>query len=362
MPDVDTGTFMNQSSPKIATATPSEDQQAIAKYFASETYARTKSRPFRASSRPGRSRWPDRSLAPTTSFVMGLAGLSAMLFVLGTLAPMLTGELNWAMETSDNYVIFTMLDQTMIYPAIIVFAFVAVTPMFWYGSVLLRFVLAAILIVPACFGFLSQSDRLDPPGGFPLMFTTVGFATFLTIGAVAVLVQMWSHWTLSHSRQIDAPLAPTGTRSIMELTVVTAVGCFAFLSVDASDFVEMLLLFMALGLCTAVAVLGMLIAFLRPGRRNFFAASISALFAFGGSFIYSGMHAFNAFGWGKLPSMLLPMVGASIYGAAVFGVVMCICVWWLRACGWVCLSRDDERQVRETASQDLWYEPFFSKE
>jgi hypothetical protein len=353
---------MNQSSPEIATATLSEDQQAIAEYFASETYARSKSRPIGASSRPGRSKWPDRSLAPTTSFVMGLAGLSAMLFILGTLAPMLTGELNWAMKTSDNYVVFTMLDQTMIYPAIMVFTFVAVTPMFWYGSVLLRFVLAAILIVPACFGFLSQSDRFDPPSGFPLIFTAVACATFLTIGAIAVLVQMWSHWTLSHSRQIDSPLAPTGTRSIMELTVVTAVGCFAFLSVDTSDsdVVETLLLFMALGFCTAVAVIGMLIAFLRPGRRNFFAASISALFAFGGSFIYSGMHAFKAFGWGELPNMLLPMVVASVYGTAVFGGVMCICIWWLRVCGWVCLSREEERQVRETASQDLWCEPYVS--
>jgi hypothetical protein len=350
------GTFMNESTNSIEIASLSEDQRAIVDYFASDAYLRASSHPRRPARRRRR-KWPDRQLSPTTSFVMGLAGLSGMLLFFGSAAPLLAGALYEGMDASNYYIAFTMFELTIILPAIIVFAFVAVTPMFWYGSVLLRFTLAAILMLPGCFvfldGFRSQTSRLNP---------IVALATFLIIAAVAVLIQMWSRWTLSHSRQIDARLAPTGTRSIMELTVVTAIGCFSLLGGDTSDYLDEMLVSMGIGFCTAVAVIAVLVAFLRPGRRNLFAASIAALFAFAGSFILSGTRAFAAFGWGQLPSMLPSLIALSFYGLILFFTIMWLCIGWLRVCGWICLNREEEKQVLANESREDWPQRLFSEQ
>jgi hypothetical protein len=226
--------------------------------------------------------------------------------------------------------------------------------MFWYGSVLVRFGLALILIVPGCLGFLISSVWFYSGDDFLSIFTTVALAMFVVIGVVAVLVQMWSHWTLSHSRPIDSRIAPARTRFIMELTGVAAIGCAVLVSIDTTELAETLLFFTTLSLCSSVAVLGMLIGFLRPQGRNFFAAAVSALFAFGGSFIYSGMHAFREFGWDQLPGMLPEIVLASSYGTVVLVAAMWLCIAWLRGSGWACLHRREEKRLREADRKDLW--------
>lgn len=340
---------MNESSKSIEASSTSEDRRVVAEYLASDAYRRAKRRPKRTPLPNQTSKWPVRELSPTTSFVLGLVGLSGLLVLFGLAAPVLSEGLEEVLDASNHYLVFTVLEQAMVLPAVFVFAFATVTPMFWYGSVLLRFTLAAILTLPGCYLYIAES-RLHP---------TAALATFLVIAAVAVLIQMWSRWKLSHSRQIDSPLSPTGTRSIMELTVVTALGCFALLSVDTGDEVESVLFSMAVGFCSAVAVLAVMIALLRPIGRNPFAACMATLFAFAASFGLAGMRAFSEFGWQQLPSMLPSLFAASLTGLVVFALVAWLCIGWLRVCGWICLSRQEERQVR--AANEDWPQHWYSE-
>jgi hypothetical protein len=346
---------LNPTSASIDDSPLSEDQRAIAEYFASETYAKAKSR--RKPIRPARNRlpkWPDRVLSPAVSFFMALTGLAILLVVAGMVAPVLIGSLRSVLDAGSAYVAFSIVDQTLVYPVIVVFTFAVMTPMFWYGSVLARFGLATILVVPGQITLLSCFHWLQPHDGFAKAFTIAVYTMFLIIAAVAVLAQLWSRWTLSHSQPMDAPLAPAGTHNILELTGIAAVNCAIFMSLDTSEMVELLLLFIAIAFLFSLAALSFLIAFLRPHRRNFFAASIAVLFCFAGSFVYAGMHAFDGFGWQGLPRMLPSIVGVSVYGTIVFLAALWLGIWWLRCCGWVCLSKLDEKKVRESEKSEPW--------
>ena len=88
---------------------------------------------------------------------------------------------------------------------------------------------------------------------------------------------------------------------------------------------------------------------------------MSVLFALGGSFIYSGMHAFDAFGWNELPSVLPSIVAMSIYGTVVFACLMWLHVWWLRGCGWACLNHEEEKHAREEETLEPWSHWFSTK-
>lgn len=344
---------MNEPTESLDDDSLSEDQRAIAAYHASGDYQRARSRRARSITRPRRRRWPDRELSPSTSFAMGLFGLSCLLLFFAIGAAALTDVLHQSLEAADFYLAFAMLELTFVMPAIVVFSFVVVVPMFWYGSVLLRFTLAALCVVPGAMCFAVRIDQEE------LVAATV---SFLIVAALAVLIQMWSHWTLSHSREIDERLAPTGTRSIMELTVVTAFGCFALITLDPGNHVNEVLAAMSIAASIAVAVIAVLIAFLRPGRRNLFAASLVLVFALAGAFVLSGTRAFTAFGWAKLSSTLPLIVVASLYGLFVIAATMWLCVGWLRICGWICLNRDEERQARNSPTEDEWAERLFSEQ
>jgi hypothetical protein len=347
---------MNDALPNVDTSQHSKDRQAIADYFSSETYARRRSRHKVARPAADVPIWPNPVLTPRTSFWMGLCGLSVMLLVFGNAAPILSGALRTVIDANDSYVIFVALDQTAILPALVCFAFAIVTPMFWYGSVLVRFALAIILIVPGCLGFAVSSAWLDPTELFLLSFTRVVLAMFVVIGVVAVLVQMWSHWTLSHSRPIVSRIERSKTRYIMELTGVAAMAFAAIVSIetDEDELTEALLFFATLCLLSTGAVLGMLIGFLRPQGRNFVAVAASAMFAFATSFIYAAMHAFEQFGWDKLPDMLPEVMLVSVYGTGVLLAAMWLCVAWLRGSGWACVHRREEKRLREADRKDLW--------
>lgn len=332
----------------------SEDQRAVAEYFASDVYTHADIRRRRAARGASRDHWPNHSLSPLTSLWLGLIGLSAMLLVAATLAPMLAALLRAAVNPEDHFVVFTLLHQTAVLPAMVGFTFVIVATMFWCGSVAAKFPLAFLLAVPggcAALGFATPVKHLGLSGS-QLAIITV--AIYLLIATVAVVLQMWSRWTLSHSRPVDSLRDPTSTRAIMELTTVAALGCTLLMSMNMSDIVEPLLLFAALAVLLTFAALAMIIAVLRVDRRNLFAASLALLFAFSSSAVYSSAIAFDVFGWSKLPRLIVPILGSAAYGTMVICGVFWIAVMWMRGCGWICLSRQDERRVRERDKHSPW--------
>lgn len=339
-----------QSSSDASEAAYSEDRQAIAEYYASRTYALTKTRVKRFRRPTERPVWPDRVLSPGTSFGVGLLGLSLVLVGTAALAPILHQGVQLALDPGIYFIAFAMVDQTVVYPVIVGFVFATVTPMFWYGSVLVRCCIAALIVMPGCvasyFTLLSTGDVQG--------FWVTALAMFCVVGLLPVLIQMVAHWTLSHSRILGEPVNPVGTRSIMELTIVAAIACAILLNVDTTEYKETLLLFTAVAALTSVAVVSMLIALLRVGPRNMLAGGVALLFAFGTSFVYTGMLAFLEYGWASLPKMLGSIVIPALYGTIVMTAIMWAYVWWLRGCGWACISRAEEKEARESESQEPW--------
>jgi len=327
-----------------------DDQRAIAEYYASRTYALTATRPQQLRRSPDRPVWPDRVLSPETSFFVGLIGLSVALVAFGAAAPILHQMVIWSVGAGRNFILYAVLDQTMIYPAIMGFVFATVTPMFWYGSVLIRCAMATLIVLPGCIVSYVSSRSLSHFEGY--WITTL--ALFCVIAAIPVMLQLATQWTLSHSRITAAPATPVGTRNIMELTIVAALGCAFFLRADTSEFVESLLFFSALGALCGVAAISMLIAFLRVGSRNLLAAGVTVVFAFAAAFIFSGMLAFLETGWAALPKMLLPIFASALYGTVALICLMWLYLWWLRSCGWACINKADEKQARESETLEPW--------
>jgi hypothetical protein len=337
-----------------------EDQQAIAEYFASEAYQRNKRRAYDPSRRGG---WVlenfslyDRDIVPTTSFCWGLLGLIGIVTFFGLAMPLEMELVEQIFNTGRPMFAFqAIVFQTLLFPAAISFSFATVTPMFWYGSIVFRFALAALMVLPGCFAFYLAASWTGefPRGEFWLGFMAVMFVYFLTAGSVALTIQMWSPWALSHARHRDSPLPTLGTRSMMELTVIAAVGFAVIVSIDTGELMEALLFFAALGFMSSLAVISLLIAFLRQGHQNRQAAIISGGFAFGSAFLLTGFLAVMEFGWDSILFNFIMVSAISVYGAVLICGVMWLCLWWLRSCGWLCVNRKEQGRASEkiTVSQ-----------
>jgi hypothetical protein len=336
---------MNEES-RIGRTTLNEDQQAIAEYFASETYQRSK---LQAHDFPSRSGWAlerfsllDRDIVSTTSFCWGLLGLVGIVMFFGFAMPLEMELVESIFRTGRPLFAFqAIVFQTLLIPAAVSFSFATVTPMFWYGSIVFRFALAALMVLPGCFAFyLAASWTGELAGGnFWRGFIAIMFVHFLTAGSVALTIQMWSPWALSHARHRDSPLPTLGTRSMMELTVIAAVGFAVMVSIDIGELMGALLFFAALGFMSSLAVISLLIAFLRQGHQNNQAAVISAAFAFGSAFLLTGFMAVMEFGWDSIHFHFILVSAISVYGAVLICGVMWLCLWWLRSCGWLCVNR-----------------------
>ncbi len=330
----------------------SADQRALAEYFETDTYknwmASRANRPARAWVLDLMQR-DDAFLSPGTSYRSGLLGLSGILLFFAVLMPLEIELAESVMRRSRGYVQMTMFIQFMAFPPMIAFSFATVTPMFWYGPLLVRFASGALMVIPGYIGFYVALMLVDesPPDDFWYGFSAVLFAQFLTAGAVALTVQMWSPWTLAHHREPGTSLPPLGTREMMELTGIAAIGFAIFVSIDTGGIVEGMLFFTGVGFLTSVAVIGILIAFLRRTHRSVVAAIVSAMGAFATALLLCSFFAIAEFGWDSILNDFLVVGLASLFGAIVIYAVMWLCLWWLKSCGWECVSREEERRAAQ---------------
>ncbi len=335
---------------KSAEIVPTDDQKAVNEYFASGAYEKANRR---RNSNPGPRRWSnqwssdwlDLDLSPALSFVLGLAGLNLILLVFACMAPLAIYSLENAISPSDGFFVMMAFIQTIMFPPIISFSFATVTPMFWYGSVAIRFAVGFLLVVPGCLAFCALVRLLDggPPDDFWFQFSGVMFTQFLVAGTIALLIQMWSPWTLTHERGDQSPLPPLGTMAILELTGVAAIGCAVFMFDGFGEILEGVLFFAGIGGLSSLAVIAVLIAFLREHRRNFLSGCVGFAAALAMAALMCSFFAIQEFGWNSVTDNLLFVTATSIYGAVVISAVMWICVGWLRVCGWRCVNRNLEK-------------------
>ncbi len=326
----------------------SEDQVAVNEYFESlvsgevdQWHEPRASDPLWSNGDVRSPLWDDRDLTPAVSFGLGLVGLNVILIVFAGLAPLLLEMMESLVSRPDGFFAMMSLVQVVMFPPIISFSFATVTPMFWYGSVLLRFLVGMLMVVPGCVVFFFLMSLMDgsPPDDFWFGFGGVMFTQFLVAGTVALVVQMWSPWTLTHARPDQEPLPPLGLLAMMELTGVAAIGCAVFMVEGFGDIVEGILFFAAMGAISSLAVIAVLIAFLREQGRNRWSAAIAFLACFAMAWLMCGFFAVMEFSWDSLASNSLFISGTALIGAIVIAAVMWLCVSWLRFCGWRCVNR-----------------------
>jgi hypothetical protein len=165
------------------------------------------------------------------------------------------------------------------------------------------------------------------------------FTSLLATAAIAVAIQLWSPWTMSHRRVDNRALPRMGTRSMIELTAIAAAGCAVFVTVDVGDYFEGILLFGAIGLISAIAIAAALIVYFRAGSYPRATLIIGLTSAFAAAFLLNAFFAAEEYGWDVLTIEILLISGVSLYGAAVNIAVMWLCLRWLRFCGWRCIHR-----------------------
>ena len=335
----------------------SEDQRAVREYLASDRY-RTQVPPARkrpapepvivCQPAPGRevSAYDLPATTGLLSLVLGIAGLAALAIGAGIAMPIGMELLDDFFSGRPQYMVLMLMVQTLVIPPIVCFSVATVVPMFWYGPLTFRFVMAAAAVVPACFAFLTAIYMLEhgPPNDFWVDFLIVMFAAFVASAALSLVIQMWSPWTLTHARETTKPLPPLGIFSMIELTAISAAGFAVFMSQDFSDVVLGVVWVAGMTSFATLCVIGASIAYFRASDQlRFSAAFVGFSGAFGVAFVNNAFFASLEYGWQVIGSETVLIAFTSLYGAIwIFGLLW-ISLRWLKFCGWTCVDRRSEK-------------------
>ena len=340
---------MTKTLTSTATVATNQDQQEIADYFRSPRYAfarsTNKSNAHRRYHRPvSRLTWVEPG---PSSLIIGVSGLALLTIALAAMASIGSGIAQSVLQGLSGHVSVMLTVQTLFIPPLVGFAFSIVVPMFWYGPIWLRFLMAIASVMPACSLFLMLLQWIEPGAveeGFGIVFAMVMFTGFVVTAGVAVTVQLWSWWTITHSRIGNDPLPATGIRSIIELTAFAAAGFTVFLSADVSEFVEGMMFFGVVGFLMSLIVIGAMASYFRTGKYFHFASFFVLLFSLGVMAFANVFLAIDEYGedfWtGHLPSIVI----STLYGVGLILLSMWCCLRWLLLTGWWCVNRNHTEQ------------------
>lgn len=324
-----------------ADSTKNEDQREIADYFSSSRYARTQ-----VQNRQRERMIANIEIGESKSLFLGIGGLAGLVLLFGALMPLGMEVVEEAFSNGQpQFAVMCMIIQTLFYPPIVCFAFATVTPMFWYGSVFVRFAMASLSVIPGCVAFVIVLSLVEPgENDIWLDFFAVIFPYFITAATIALGVQLWSPWTMAHVRDDPELCPPTGTRSMLELTGIAAIGCAVLANVDFSDVMEGLLFFLGFSVLASVGIISVLIIALGQDPSLKKAIAVTAAFAFAIAFFVNGFFAIMEYDWYALTSEFLLIAGVSLYGMCVIGILVAVCLRWLHHVGWTCVDRRRQRK------------------
>ncbi|MFK7738079.1 MAG: hypothetical protein AB8B50_18780 [Pirellulaceae bacterium] len=289
------------------------------------------------------------------SFV-ALGGLIGLTVVCALLFPVLM----WLVEEFDirprPFYIFSLMLQSATLPPLTCGAFLVGTIMFWYGSILVRFIAATLAVLPAIFACTLTVSVLvsNVPLDDFLRDILIGMLpALITSAAVGVVLQLASRWTLTH---VSPPgnLPPSGIRSLVELTLVTAV-CLAVIGAISrvDEYYVVMTVFAIIALLTTLAVVASQIAFLQENRTrlNLVRGIVYGLFACFSVCLFAN-YFFIVFEFGSGEFSVDLLLGSAyfaiplaLYGCLLVGTLVALQVWWLWYCGWRCVDQTKYRSL-----------------
>lgn len=288
-------------------------------------------------------RWPETScvFADSASLLIALAGLSALLFCLAGLLAIAMFLLNELNVPTSPFVLVLFIIQTLLLPPLSSFSFTVTTGMFWFGGILTRFALVLMAVAPAYAVFCWLLYALDegPDSVFGDVFVVL-FACLMGAAAIAVLVQMWTPWSLVHDIDLDKP-PPTGIRALAELTVLVAVGLAVMSVWDLKAYFEGLVLIGGISVLATVATIGAQVGYLGETKWRWLAFALALMGSLGTSLFLNGFAVFEEYGRaaGAFISFAGIWLGLSLYGWLIVLAMTWVQLRWLKFCGWRCLVK-----------------------
>lgn len=320
-----------------------EDQQAIAEYFASPEYEQDD----RLAIDGVIAGVVDDRLYRNGSLPSGFAAMTLLLIVSGAFMPAVMHTFEGVMNRR-LFMPVCLVAQLAAFPAMISFSMAVAVAMFWHGSVFQRFLIGLVCVIPGliAFAFVLLATEGSIDSEFFIAFASVMFAQFLASAATTLGVQFFTPWTLSEFRDRDAkPIRPTGLLAMMELTGIAAIGWAFMMAVATEEIWSGLIFFSVWGFLSTAATVGMLIGLLRDDPRPRVAWGVACAFGFACSMLLCGFFAYAEFGWDGTIGNLAWVALAALFGTGVIATVMGMAVWLLRRCGWRCINRRHQNVV-----------------
>ncbi len=324
--------MINDSAAKPASAL-TDDQRAVADYFASDAY-----KEVRLSS-------PADRTFDQIPIIVTLFVFSCLLAVCGVWMACVIKLLGTGTGPPAMPVMMLIVGFGFC-PAPIVFSFCVAIATLWRGSVWLRVLMGMVMTVPAALAYYAAMDvaigNLD--SNFYLYTSAALFGQFVGGGGTAILFQMFSRYTLTESSSTElSTLKPTNLRSFFELTIFFAIA-FVIASAFDGDQLPIVTFSAAVwGFAATLGVIRLLITFLQIAPASKLGLIAAAVACYLPSFAITGLFAFGAQGWQlSLQNFAWVAVHSIICFASVV-IVVAACVTLLRRCGWMLV---DERTWR----------------
>ncbi|TWU35279.1 hypothetical protein Q31b_53750 [Novipirellula aureliae] len=326
--------------------TPEERRKREASHYLADSSPLRDSKSFPANLETPISAWvlhlfdlPKHALVSRTSFMSGLLGIAFALFFVGGMLPILMEIVESIYGTRLTYVVQMLVAQSLGLPVFILLCLATTAAMFWYGSLTMRFGMALLMVVPGFLTFLFSMSLFQNVSDIPSTMSSVLLAQLLAGATVAILIQFWTPWTLTHLRDADSPLPSTGIQSMIELTAIAAVSFTLFKLIDVIDLYEGLIFFAVVGVLGTSACTRAMIVFLSKEKCDRRAIVLAMLVAYFLAFAFNGFFAVAEFGWDSIRNNVIQIALLALYGAAILFGTVWVTLAWLSGCGWQCVNR-----------------------
>lgn len=307
----------------------SDDQRAIADYFASDSYRAAKLE-----------RVATRSIDdhPLLSVAMLLIGL----LIACSVGAVIVLKMIEKMDAAPPFATAILLIDFMIFPITTVMTFSIVIAFFWHGPLWRRVLVSMSIVVPGIMVFLGLSKMVMEFGvqEFVINVSAAFFGVFVGASATTILVEMFSPFTLMAGHHVDQKkFAPTSLRAFFELTIFCAIIFVAVSIFSDGDLLIVTFVAAIWSTLLAISAIASVIAFLnddQPSRAALIIAGIGCALP---SFFMTGANAMGGFGWAINVVNFVSVAMFSLIGVAIQAAFLAVGIRIVRSQGCVCVNR-----------------------
>ncbi|NNE00425.1 MAG: hypothetical protein HKN47_24160 [Pirellulaceae bacterium] len=291
------------------------------------------------------------------SVLTGLLGPATLLAVLSIVFRLAVFIVESYSVWKGDYTYMAIGWSLIVFPVAIMAAMIITVPMFWHVALTGRVLTTLVLAVPGLLGYWltyyggrgSIEDNVRTLGSYLV-------AAFVINATIGIIAEIWTPWSLIHSRHVPKKLPPTSLRTLLELTGAVAVLLPLILLFDFQDNLVLVWLCMAIAGLSALSLVLFCIGLLQPRsrgdglhdglrksghpstiKRNDWALVAAVIPALLSSLVIVGWVVTSHYRWSDLTQNLVAAMFVVILDTALMLFACWLAVTWLRRCGWQCV-------------------------